>query len=136
MAGWKEFLGRMTVLGKATYEFHWSVTKSLFILLQLWYQRSSCSFPFSFWVVTSVVVRFPKRLWYKKRMATNSVGQKKDTNKQQTHLLWKFFFFNGIIFVNDFLLDTDTADSFELISSKIGKNNFLTWAGFRHSVAL
>lgn len=58
-------------------------------------------------------------------MATNSVGQQKDT-----------FFFNGIIFVNDLLLDTDTADSFELTSSKIGKNNFLTWAGFRHSVAL
>ena len=45
-------------------------------------------------------------------------------------------FFNGIIFANDLLLDTDTADSFEIISSKIGKTNFLTWAGFRHSIPL
>ena len=69
-------------------------------------------------------------------MATNSVGQQKDTNKEQTHLPWKFVFFNGIIFVNDLLLDTDTADSFEIISSKMGKTNFLTWARFRHSVPL
>ena len=46
------------------------------------------------------------------------------------------FFLNGVIFVNSLLLDTDTADSFDIISSKIGKTNFLTWAGFRHSVPL
>ena len=45
-------------------------------------------------------------------------------------------FENGIIYVNDLLFDTDTADSFEVISGKIGKTNFLTWAGLRHSVPL
>ena len=43
-------------------------------------------------------------------------------------------FENGIIYANDLLFDTDTADSFMIISSKIGKTNFLTWALLRHSV--
>ena len=46
------------------------------------------------------------------------------------------FFENGIIYVNDLLFDTDTADSFKIISSKIGKTNYLTWAGLHHSVPL
>ena len=43
---------------------------------------------------------------------------------------------NGIIYVNNLLFDTDTADSFTIISGKIGKTNFLTWVGLRHSVPL
>ena len=43
-------------------------------------------------------------------------------------------FENGIIYANDLLFDTDTADSFMIISSKIGKTKFLTWALLRHSV--
>ena len=37
-------------------------------------------------------------------------------------------FENGIpvIYVNDLLFDTDTADSFKIVSSKIGKTDFLT----------
>ena len=73
-----------------------------------------------------------------------------DTKKEWQHIVWNnkeirinnkpiFYgtlFENGIIYVNDLLFDTDTADSFEVISGKIGKTNFLTWAGLRHSVPL
>lgn len=41
-----------------------------------------------------------------------------------------------IIYVNDLLFDTDTTNSFKIISSKIGKTNFLTWAGLRHFLPL
>ena len=52
----------------------------------------------------------------------------------QCRALYGPLFKNGIIYVNDLLFDTDTTDSFTIISSKIGKTNFLTWAGLRHSV--
>ena len=45
-------------------------------------------------------------------------------------------FKNGMIYVNDLLFDTDTADSSKIISGKIGKTNFLTRVGLRHSVPL
>ena len=51
-------------------------------------------------------------------------------------IFYRTLFENGIIYVNDLLFDTDTADSFKIISSKISKTNFLTWAGLRHSVPL
>ena len=35
-------------------------------------------------------------------------------------------FENGIIYVNDLLFDTDTGDSFKIISRKVGKTNYLT----------
>ena len=71
-----------------------------------------------------------------------------DTKKEWQHIVWNnkeirinnkpiFYgtlFENGIIYVNDLLFDTDTADSFKIISGKIAKTNFLTWAGLRHSV--
>ena len=41
-----------------------------------------------------------------------------------------------LIYVNDLLLDKDTTDSFKIISSKIGKINFLTGVGLQHSVPL
>ena len=69
-------------------------------------------------------------------MATYSVEQQRDTNKQSTHLLWNSFWKWHNQYVNDLLFDIDTADSFKIISSKIGKTNFLTWAGLRHSVPL
>ena len=73
-----------------------------------------------------------------------------DTKKGGRHIVWNnkeirinnkpiFYgslFENCIIYVNDLLFDTDTADSFMIISSKIGKTSFLTWAGLRHSVPL
>ena len=74
-----------------------------------------------------------------------------DIKKEWQHIVWNnkeirinnqpifygTFFENGIIYVNDLLFDTDTADSFKIISSKIGgKTNFLTWAGLRHSIPL
>ena len=39
-------------------------------------------------------------------------------------ILYGTLFENGIIIVNDLLVDTDTADSFMIISSKIVKTNF------------
>ena len=51
-------------------------------------------------------------------------------------ILYRTLYENGVIFVNDLLFDTDTANSFKIISSKISKTNFLTWAGLRHSVPL
>ena len=73
-----------------------------------------------------------------------------DTKKEWQHIVWnnkeirinnkpifyRTLFENGIIYVNDLLFDTDTADSFKIISSKIGRTNYLTWAGLRHSVPL
>ena len=51
-------------------------------------------------------------------------------------IFYRALFENGIIYVNDLLFDTDTANSFKIISSKISKTNFLTWAGLHHSVPL
>lgn len=73
-----------------------------------------------------------------------------DTKKEWQHVAWnnkeirinskpifyRTLFENGITFVHDLLFDTDTANSFKIISSKISKTNFLTWAGLRHSVPL
>lgn len=74
-----------------------------------------------------------------------------DTKNEWQHIVWnnkeirinnkpifyQTLFENGITFVNDLLFDTDTANSFKIISSKISKlTNFLTWAGLRHSVPL
>ena len=50
-------------------------------------------------------------------------------------IFYQTLFENGITFVNDLLFDTDTANSFKIISSKISKTNFLTWAGLRRSVS-
>lgn len=35
-----------------------------------------------------------------------------------------------------YLFDTDSTNSFKIISSQISKINLLTWAGLRHSVPL
>lgn len=51
-------------------------------------------------------------------------------------IFYQTLFENGITFVNDLLFDVDTAYSFKIISSKISKTNFLTWAGLHHSVPL
>ena len=51
-------------------------------------------------------------------------------------IFYRTLFENGMIYVNDLLFDTDTANSFKIISSKISKTNFLTWGGLRHSVPL
>jgi len=73
-----------------------------------------------------------------------------DTKKEWQHVAWnnkeirinnkpifyRTLFENGITFANDLLFDTDTANSFKIISSKISKTNFLTWAGLRHPVPL
>ena len=58
-------------------------------------------------------------------MATYSVEQQRDTNKLKP-IFYGTLFENGIIYVNDLLFDTDTTDSFKIISGKIGKTNFLT----------
>ena len=49
-------------------------------------------------------------------------------------IFYEKFFENGIIYVNDLLFDTDTTNSFKIVSSKISKTNFLIWAGLCHSV--
>ena len=43
-------------------------------------------------------------------------------------------FEQDVIFVNDLLFELDTTNSFTIVSNKIIKNNYLTWAGLRHSV--
>ena len=46
----------------------------------------------------------------------------------------KKLFEQDVIFVNDFLFELDTTNSFTIISNKISKINYLIWAGLRHSV--
>ena len=43
----------------------------------------------------------------------------------------KKLFEQDIIFVNDFLFELDTTNSFTFVSNKISKINYLIWAGFR-----
>lgn len=64
-----------------------------------------------------------------------------DTKKEWRHIVWNnkeirinnkpiFYgtlFENGIIYVNDLLFDTNTTDSFKIISSKIGKTNLISF---------
>ena len=49
-------------------------------------------------------------------------------------IFYRNFFENGIIHVSDLLFDIDTSNSFTIVSRRIRKMNFLTWAGLRHCV--
>lgn len=43
-------------------------------------------------------------------------------------------FFDSVIYVKDLLFELNTNDSFNILSKKIAKTNFLVWAGLRHSI--
>ena len=62
------------------------------------------------------------------------VWNNKDIRINNKPVFYGTLFESGIIYVKDLLFDKDTRNSFETISSKISKTNFLTWAGLRHSV--
>jgi len=62
------------------------------------------------------------------------VWSNKEIRTNNKAILYRTLFENGITFVNDLLFDTDTANSFKVISSKISKTNFLTWVGLCHSL--
>ena len=47
---------------------------------------------------------------------------------------YKNNFKSGIIYIHDRLFNLNTIDSYHYFSNKIGKSNFLQWAGLRHSV--
>ena len=49
-------------------------------------------------------------------------------------VFYKKFFESDIVYVNDLLFDLNNTDSFEIISSKVKRTNFLTWAGLRHAI--
>ena len=49
-------------------------------------------------------------------------------------LYYKRFFESDIIYVNDLLFELSTIDSFNKISKKTKKTNFLVWAALRHSI--
>ena len=71
-----------------------------------------------------------------KREWQHIVWNNKEIRINNKPIFYGTLFENGIIYVNDLLFHTDTADSFKIISGKIGKTNFLTWAELRHSVPL
>ena len=52
-------------------------------------------------------------------------------NKPVFYKKKKKLFEQDIIFVNDFLFELDTTNSFTFVSNKISKINYLIWAGFR-----
>ena len=49
-------------------------------------------------------------------------------------IYYKRFFESDIIYVNDRLFELSTIDSFNKISKKTKKTNFLVWAALRHSI--
>ena len=49
-------------------------------------------------------------------------------------IFYEKFFGNDIIYEKDLFFDTDSTNSFKIVSSKISKTNFLIWAGLRHFV--
>ena len=49
-------------------------------------------------------------------------------------VFYKKFFESDIVYVKDLLFDLNNIDSFEMISIKVKRTNFLTWAGLRHAI--
>ena len=49
-------------------------------------------------------------------------------------VFYKKFFESDIVYVNNLLFDLNNIDSFEMISIKVKRKNFLTWVGLRHAI--
>ena len=62
------------------------------------------------------------------------VWNNKEIRVNNKPIFYRNFFENGIIHVSNLLFDMDALNSLTIVSRKIRKINFLTWAGLRHSV--
>ena len=49
-------------------------------------------------------------------------------------IFYKGFFDSDVVYVKDILFGLNTNDSFNILSKKIAKTNFLVWTGLRHSI--
>ena len=49
-------------------------------------------------------------------------------------IFYKNFFDSGIVLASDLLFNLNSTESFNIIKNRVGKTNFLTWAGLRHAV--
>ena len=50
------------------------------------------------------------------------------------HRFYKHFFASGFINVTDLRFDLNTTESYNIISNKLKKVNFLLWAGLKHAI--
>ena len=62
------------------------------------------------------------------------IWNNKDVRINNTPVFYKTFCESGIICVNDLLFDLNNINSCNIISTNVGKVNFLTWAGPRHAI--
>ena len=64
----------------------------------------------------------------------NIIWNNKDVRINNRPVFYKTFFEAGIVYVNDLLFELNNIDSYNLISDRVRKTNFLIWAGLRHAI--
>ena len=64
----------------------------------------------------------------------NILSNNKEIRVNKLPIFYKGLFDSDIIYVKDLSCELSTTDSFNIISKKIAKSNFLVWAGLRHSI--
>ena len=69
-----------------------------------------------------------EKLWH------NVIRNNKDICINNRPVFYKTYFESGFIQVTDLLFDLNITESFNTISKKIDKPNFLVWAGLRHAI--
>ena len=69
-----------------------------------------------------------EKLWH------NVIWNNKDICINNRPVFYKNYFESGFIQVTDLLFDLNITESFNTISKKIDKTNFLVWAGLRHAI--
>ena len=69
-----------------------------------------------------------EKLWF------NVIWNNKDICINNRPALYKTYFESGFIQVTDLLFDLNITESYNIISEKIDKTNFLVWAGLRHAI--
>jgi len=62
------------------------------------------------------------------------IWNNKDIRINNKLIFYKTFFESGFIHVTDLRFDLNTTESYNIISKKIEKANFLVWAGLRHAI--
>ena len=123
------------VLGEAFYGFRWNLLgASFYFIVIMTLKRYIYVFPFKFY---SQLLQW----WCEFRIVF-------DSRKESQYILWnnkqicvdkkpvfyKILFEQGVVFVDDLLFELNATNCFTIVSNKISKVNYLTYAGLCHSV--
>ena len=80
-----------------------------------------------------MVARFPAKICPRTQLQ-KYMWNNKEIRVNRLPIFYNGFFDSDVIYVKDLLFEMSTTDSFNIVSKKIVKTNFLVSAGLRHSI--